>query len=224
MQIKICGIQNEDELQNAIKAGANAVGFLVGQVHRSKNFILASTAGRLAEQLPPFITPVIVTHLTTAEDIEQIMTRANIYTVQLHGVSNEEIFKLRDMLPVHAKIIVSEYMKNPQDLLNLDEIYAVIDAINLDCYNDEVNSIGEKNQNNSYSWQEAAEFARQCSMPVIVSGGLSAENIAEAVKQIMPYGVDACSRLKDEETENCDKNKCVNYVKNAQLALLNETI
>ena len=224
MQIKICGIQNEDELQNAIKAGANAVGFLVGQVHRSKNFILASTAGRLAEQLPPFITPVIVTHLTTAEDIEQIMTRANIYTVQLHGVSNEEIFKLRDMLPVHAKIIVSEYMKNPQDLLNLDEIYAVIDAINLDCYNDEVNSIGEKNKNNSYSWQEAAEFVRQCSMPVIVSGGLSAENIAEAVKQIMPYGVDACSRLKDEETENCDKNKCVNYVKNAQLAFLNETI
>ena len=109
MQIKICGIQNEHELQTAIDAGADAVGFLVGQLHRSKTFILASTASRLAQQLPPYISPVIVTHLTKAEEIEEIMTRANIYTVQLHGVANEEIFKLRDLLPVHAKIIICEY-------------------------------------------------------------------------------------------------------------------
>ena len=224
MQIKICGIQNEHELQTAIDAGADAVGFLVGQLHRSKTFILASTASRLAQQLPPYISPVIVTHLNKAEEIEEIMTRANIYTVQLHGVSNEEIFKLRDLLPVYAKIIICEYINNTQKLVEMEEAYPVIDAISLDCYNSEVNLIGQQDENKVYNWRDAAEFVSQCSLPVMISGGLSGENVAEAVKQIMPYGVDACSRLKDDETENCDQEKCVTYVKNAKLAFLSETI
>ncbi len=224
MQIKICGIQNEHELQTAIDAGADAVGFLVGQLHRSKTFILASTASRLAQQLPPYISPVIVTHLNKAEEIEEIMTRANIYTVQLHGVSNEEIFKLRDLLPVYAKIIICEYINNTQKLVEMEEAYPVINAISLDCYNNEVNLIGQQDENKVYNWRDAAEFVSQCSLPVMISGGLSGENVAEAVKQIMPYGVDACSRLKDDETGNCDQEKCVTYVKNAKLAFLSETI
>ncbi len=222
MQIKICGIQNEHELQTAVKAGADAVGFLVGQLHRSKTFILASTASRLAQQLPPYITPVIVTHLNKAEEIEEIMLRANIYTVQLHEVANEEIFKLRDLLPPFAKIIVYEYMKNPKDLMGLEELYPVVDAITLDCYNPEINLIGQESSDKTYNWRDAAEFVNQCPLPVIITGGLSEENVAEAVKQIMPYGIDACSRLKDKETENCDQDKCVNYVKNAKLAFYNQ--
>jgi phosphoribosylanthranilate isomerase len=217
MQIKICGIQNEHELQTAVKAGADAVGFLVGQLHRSKNFILASTAGRLAQQLPPYITPVLVTHLNKAEEIEEIMLRASIYTVQLHEVENEEIFKLRDLLPPFAKIIVYEYMKKPKDLMGLEELYPVIDAITLDCYNPEINLIGQESDDKTYKWRDAEEFVNQCPLPVIITGGLSGENVTEAVSQIMPYGVDACSRLKDRETGICDLEKCVNYVKNAKL-------
>ena len=223
MQVKICGIQNEHELQTAINAGADAVGFLVGQLHRSKTFILASTASRLAQQLPPYITPVIVTHLTEAEEIKEIMIRANIFTVQLHGVNNEEIFKLRDLLPAHAKIIVAEYIKKLNDLMRLEEIYPVIDAITLDCYNKEVALIGQQNQNKAYNWRDAAEFVSQCPLPVIICGGIYDKNVSEAVTQIMPYGIDACSYLKDEETEMCDQQKCENYVKNAKLAFLNET-
>ncbi len=221
MQIKICGIQNEHELQDAVKAGADAVGFLVGQLHRSKTFILASTAARLAQQLPPYITPVLVTHLNKAEEIEEIMLRSNIYTVQLHEVDNEEIFKLRDLLPPFAKIIVYEYMKNPKDPMELEELYPVIDAITLDCYNPEINLIGQESGDNTYKWRDAEEFVSQCPLPVIISGGLSSDNVEEAVKQIMPYGVDACSRLKDKETEKCDLDRCVNYVKNAKLAFYN---
>jgi phosphoribosylanthranilate isomerase len=222
MQVKICGIQNEYELQTAVSAGADAVGFLVGQLHRSKTFILASTAGRLAQQLPPYITPVIVTHLTEAEEIEEIMNRANIYTVQLHGVANEEIFKLRDLLPPHAKIIVAEYIKNLKDLMGLEELYPVISAITLDCYNQEVTLIGEQSEGKSYHWRDAAEFVNQCPLPVIISGGLSGENVADAIKEIMPYGVDACSYLKDGEPETCDQQKCIDYVKNAKLAFLKQ--
>ena len=221
MQVKICGITNEHELKSAIDAGADAVGFLVGQLHKSKSFILASTASRLAQQLPPYITPVLVTHLVKAEEIVEIMLRANIYTVQLHGIEKEEIFKLRDLLAPYAKIIVAEYIKNSQGLLNLSEIYPVVNAIMLDCYNQEVALIGQESENKTYNWRDAAEFVSQCPLPVIIGGGLSEDNVAEAIKKIMPYGVDACSYLKDAEAETCDQNKCINYVKNAKLAFLN---
>ncbi|MDD5697013.1 MAG: phosphoribosylanthranilate isomerase [Victivallaceae bacterium] len=223
MQVKICGIQNKYELQTAIDAGADAVGFLVGQLHTSRNFILASTAGRLAQQLPPYMTPVLVTHLTKAEEVEEIMQRANIYTVQLHGVANEEIFKLRDLLPPYGKIIVVEYIKNLKDLLYLEELYPVINAVTLDCYNQETALIGLENGSKTYNWREAAEFVSQCPLPVIIAGGLSEENVAAAIEQTMPYGVDACNRLKDAETQACDREKCINYVKNAKLAFLRET-
>ncbi|MFA6715218.1 MAG: phosphoribosylanthranilate isomerase [Victivallales bacterium] len=222
MQVKICGIQNEYELRTAVDAGADAVGFLVGQLHRSKTFILASTAGRLAQQLPPYITPVIVTHLIEAEEIVEIMKRANIFTVQLHGVANEEIFKLRDLLPPYAKIIVAEYIKNLKDLMGLEELYPVINAVTLDCYNKEVTLIGEPGEGKDYHWRDAAEFVNQCPLPVIISGGLSGGNVADAIKEIMPYGVDACSYLKDGETEICDQKKCIDYVKNAKLAFLKQ--
>ena len=108
--------------------------------------------------------------------------------------------------------------------MGMEELYPVIDAITLDCYNKDVNMIGQQNENESYNWRDAAEFVSQCSLPVIISGGISAKNVAEAIKQIMPYGIDACSCLKDKDTENCDQEKCVSYVKNAKLAFLSETI
>ena len=57
MRVSICGIQNESDLQKVVQSDADAAGFLVGQIHQSARFILPSTAGRLAAQLPPFISP-----------------------------------------------------------------------------------------------------------------------------------------------------------------------
>ena len=223
MQVKICGIQNENELLTAVNAGADAVGFLVGQLHESKTFILASTAGRLAQQLPPYVTPAIVTHLTEAEDINEIMRRANIFTVQVHGAANEEIFKLRDLLPPFAKIIIAEYIKDLRDILPLEELYPVVDAVMLDCYNRGVETIGRESEDATYNWRDAAEFVSQCPLPVIIGGALSDENVAEAIKQTMPYAVDACNSLKDSENQSCDQEKCANYVKNAKMAFLIKT-
>ena len=62
MRIKICGIRNENDLRAALSASPDAVGFLVGQVHPSPDFILACTARRLARSLPPFVQPWLVTH------------------------------------------------------------------------------------------------------------------------------------------------------------------
>ncbi|QSH40348.1 phosphoribosylanthranilate isomerase [Lentisphaerota bacterium ZTH] len=220
MRVKICGIQNEHDLTTAVMAGADAVGFLVGQIHKSSAFILPSTANRLAKILPPYITPVIVTHLTKAEDIKEILLRADIYTVQLHGIDQEEIYKLRDILPPFAKIIIAEYTHSLKKNTRLDEIYPVIDAVTLDCFNCEPALIGQESDRKKYQWRIGAEFVSSCPKPVILSGGLAPENVEQAIKDIRPYGVDACSSLREAETSSCEQKICKEYVRNAKKAFL----
>ncbi|MCP3966394.1 MAG: phosphoribosylanthranilate isomerase [Lentisphaerae bacterium] len=220
MRVKICGIQNEHDLTTAVVAGADAVGFLVGQIHKSSSFILPSTANRLAKMLPPYITPVIVTHLTKAEDIKEILLRADIYTVQLHGISQKEVYKLRDILPPFSKIIIAEYAQSLKKNNKLDEIYPVIDAITLDCYNCEPALIGQESDRKEYLWRIGAEFASSCPKPVIISGGLTPENVGQVIKETRPYGVDACNALREEETCSCDQIICKEYIRNAKKAFL----
>ena len=90
MRVKICGIKNEAELEIAVNAGADAIGFLVGQRFPSPDFILPDKAARLAALLPPFVTPVLVTHLTEPEEIAELIERTGVTTVQLHGGSSVE--------------------------------------------------------------------------------------------------------------------------------------
>ena len=111
MRVKICGIHDETDLANAVKAGADAVGFLVGQVHNSPDFILSGTAARLLRKLPPAVSPVIVTHLTEPAEVFDLVVRTGITTVQLHGGSTpEQAAQLRDMLPPSGKLILVQHL------------------------------------------------------------------------------------------------------------------
>ena len=115
MRIKICGIRNESDLKAALSASPDAVGFLVGQVHPSPDFILACTARRLAKTLPPFVQPWLVTHLSKPEEVLDLADAAAIHNIQLHGESTpEEVFAIRDALPPCAKLVRAVHPE-PQD-------------------------------------------------------------------------------------------------------------
>ncbi len=199
MRVKICGIQNEAELETAVKAGADAVGFQVGQVYASQSFILPSTARRLAENLPVFITPVLVTHLNTAEAIFELLDHAEIYAVQLTDCQVDEVAKLRDKLPAAGKIIYTEYVHEQINEMKMAELLPLIDAINLDCYNLASNLVGVDSPNKCYAWGAGAEYVKRAALPVILSGRLNAVNAAEAIAAVRPYAVDACTQLKNAD-------------------------
>jgi phosphoribosylanthranilate isomerase len=220
MRVKICGIQNEHDLDTAVRAGADAIGFMVGQVHQSTRFILPSTAARLGRRLPPYISPVIVTHLTDAESIMDILNHSSIYTVQLHGCSFQEMVKLHDAMPENGKIILAAYLDDEGNFPDIQEYYAYISAVMLDCYNLEPALIGLEEPRKEYRWTAAAAFTTACPLPVIIGGGLSPENIADAVAQIKPFGVDACAGIKTGpgEDEFCNSDKCRAFVRDARLA------
>ena len=222
MRIKICGIQNEEELAIAINSGCDTVGFQVGQLHSSKSFILPSTASRLMKLLPPYITPVLVTHLATAEDILGIANHAEIYNIQLHNIEFSELCRLRDQLPENGKIILTVYPSMLGMRSWVDEAFPLLSAINFDVYHNSPAEIGISD-NNAYDWDLCRDFIKRALVPVMICGHLESKNVAEAIRLTNPFGVDVCSGVKKSgEDFFCDPLKCLDFVEAVRLAELDK--
>ena len=216
MRVKICGIREEADIDTVVKADADAAGFLVGQVHPSPDFILASTAARLAKMLPPYITPVLVTHLTDPEEIKEIVDKSAIFSVQLHGgCTYDSVKELNRLLPNYVKLIFSAHVVGDTVEPDLDLFYPLIDAVLLDSYNKDKDAVGGTGI--VHNWEISAEIVKISPVPVILAGGLSVDNVAEAVRSVCPYGVDANSSLKDKDGKR-DPVQCREFVRVAKKA------
>ena len=194
MRVKICGIKNETELETAVNAGADAVGFLVGQRFPSQDFILPDKAARLAALLPPFVTPVLVTHLTEPGEIAGLIERTGVTTVQLHGGSTaEQVHTLRKYLGSGVKLILAVHVGQLPDDISPDPApyLPFADAFLLDSYDSVSGKVGGTGK--THNWQTSSKFVSDVSRPVILAGGLTPENVVEAVRTVRPYAVDVNS-------------------------------
>jgi len=197
MRVKICGIKNETELETAVNAGADAVGFLVGQRFPSQDFILPEKAARLTALLPPFVTPVLVTHLTEPQEILEIVEKTGILTIQLHGGSTpEQIAVLRKTFGSAAKLITVLHVGQVPDEVNPPPAAFEVcsDAYLADSFDPATGKVGGTGK--THNWQNSARIVKAVRRPVILAGGLNPDNVAEAVRTVRPYAVDANSALR----------------------------
>ena len=216
MRIKVCGIKSEKDIEVVVKSGADAAGFLVGQLHPSPDFILPSTARRLVAKLPPYIMPVLVTQLSTADEIMELVSKSEINTVQIHGdISIEELKKLRSLISVSGKIILAANIFDETRKADLEDYYTHINAILLDSCNPVTKETGGTGL--THDWNISADFVSKCPLPVILAGGIGPENVVAAIKKVRPFAVDANTKLKNSDGER-DLALCTKFVKNAQNA------
>ena len=100
MHVKVCGVRREEDALLAAELGANAIGLLVDQRHRSPDFISAKLAGRIARVLSGKVTPVLVTHVPEVDKIERLLRETEIAAVQLHSeILPDRIRELKRRLP-----------------------------------------------------------------------------------------------------------------------------
>jgi phosphoribosylanthranilate isomerase len=191
MKIKICGITNMDDALLAAELGADALGFIF--VKTSPRYIRLSTARKIIQELPPFIVPVGVVADTVHEDILELIDETGICCVQLHG--NESPKQLAKFpVPVYKSFRVDKEFN-----LEILQRYKG-SAYLLDTYVD--GTLGGTGK--TFDWDiavKAKEFGR-----IILAGGLTPENIAEAVKKVQPYAVDVNSGVESAPGKK-DKNK-----------------
>jgi phosphoribosylanthranilate isomerase len=202
MRTKICGIRNFEDAATAIKAGANAVGFLVGITHLAEDKIDKESAKNIIEKLPPFISRVLVTHLTVEEEIIDLASFLGVDTVQIHDyIPPEKVAIVKAKLPF-CKIIKAVHVVNESEAIKMmRDFEEVSDALLLDSRTtDRLGGTGKV-----HDWNISQQIVSLSKAPVILAGGLTDLNVYEAVKKTRPFGVDVNSGVEVSGWKDFDK-------------------
>jgi phosphoribosylanthranilate isomerase len=191
MKIKICGITNMEDALLAADLGADALGFIF--VKTSPRRIRPSAARKIIQELPPFVVPIGVVADTTREDILDLIEETRIGCVQLHGnESPKELAKFP--IPVYKSFRVNKEF-------NLETLrWYKGSAYLLDTYVE--GTLGGTGK--TFDWEIA--LAAKAYGRIILAGGLTPENIAEAMKKVQPYAMDVNSGVESAPGKK-DKNK-----------------
>ena len=191
--VKICGIRHIEDAVAALEYGADEVGFLVGQKHSSPDFLDPSDAAAIVAALPPGVS-VLVTHLEEPDDIVDLATTLGVTAIQLHGdTSPTQATTIRQRLP-HIKTYKAIHVIDAQSIHTARQYTETVDAIVLDTVNAATDQVGGTGQ--THDWSISRRIVEQLATPVILAGGLNADNVGDAIRAVGPYGVDVNSGTK----------------------------
>ena len=183
VKIKICGITNVSDALAALDAGADALGFVFYE--QSPRHVTVNDAAEIIRQLPPFAAKVGVFVNATEEAIRQTVAKCGLDTLQFHGEETPDF--CRKFSPL--KVIKAFRIRDAASLRQLDAYET--DAWLLDSFApDQRGGTGT-----TFNWHLACE-ARESGRPIILAGGLTPENVAEAVHEVWPYAVDVSSGVE----------------------------
>jgi phosphoribosylanthranilate isomerase len=218
--IKICGTTNLEDALLAVDAGADAVGFVFYE--KSPRNIDVETAREIVQKLPAQVEKVGVFVDHEAQEIREIVLKAGLTAVQLHGkLSMESVWQ--DQRPVAESVGVSKLipmihgdaLKDGGFLISQraqEKIFAVL----LDSRSDGANG----GTGTPFDWEATRGMVQSMSLlvPVIVAGGLTPVNVAGAMELLQPFGVDVVSGVEARPGKKDPKKvqAFVNAVRGAQ--------
>ena len=182
VKVKICGITNLPDGMAAAEAGADALGFVF--YDQSPRRISVEAAAAFIPQLPPFVIKVGVFVNAPADLVVRAIRECGLNLLQFHGDEPPEYCLQFGLMSMKAFRIRDD--ASLQALLGYHT-----DAWLLDAYTpDKPGGTGE-----TFNWDLALE-ARDWGRPIFLAGGLTPENVAEAVRRARPYGVDVSSGVE----------------------------
>lgn len=188
MRVKICGIKQPEQGKAIAIAGATALGFIC--VPNTPRYVTKQQIRAVVEQLPKQIDRIGVFAISSVEDICQIVEFAGLTGVQLHGDESPEFcHQLRSMLP-GIEIIKALRIKNSQALEQVQIYFSSVDTLLLDAYNPQM--LGGTGA--TLDWKTLQQFQPGC--PWLLAGGLTPDNVLDALKQVNPNGIDLSSGVE----------------------------
>jgi len=176
MFVKICGITRREDAEAAVEAGASAIGFVFWP--KSPRFIDPYRARAIAARLLPFVTPVGLFVDQPLEHVNAVASLVRLGAVQLHGDETPE-FAASIAAPVIRALPIEKANAWPEGTTLL------LDA------HDPVQRGGT---GRTIDWTAAAAIASR--RRVLLAGGLTPDNVAEAIAQVRPFGIDVSSGVE----------------------------
>ncbi|MDY6835781.1 MAG: phosphoribosylanthranilate isomerase [Chloroflexota bacterium] len=182
MKVKVCGITNVDDALAAIELGAEALGFVFAPSPRQ---VAIQDALRIVKELPPFVSKVGIFVDEDLDIIRDSISLCGLDLVQLHGSESSEL--CRELSPR----VIKAFRVKDDSVLNSLTNYKVV-AYLLDAYSPE----RQGGTGQVFDWgiaKKAVPYGR-----IILSGGLTPENVQLAIKTVGPYAVDVSSGVESE--------------------------
>jgi phosphoribosylanthranilate isomerase len=180
-RIKICGLTREADLDAAVEAGADAIGFVL--YPRSPRAVSAARAADLARRLPPFVTPVLLFVNASAAEVATALEAVPNAALQFHG--DESPQQCREPRRAYLRAV----RMGPQtDLLDCAARYADAQALLLDAHVEGYGGGGKV-----FDWSLVLPGV---ACRVVLSGGLNPANVIDGISRVRPWAVDVSSGVE----------------------------
>ncbi|WP_414624775.1 phosphoribosylanthranilate isomerase [Calothrix sp. CCY 0018] len=195
MRVKICGITQPIQGKTIVSLGATALGFIC--VPSSPRYVTSEQIKAVIEQLPQETDKIGVFANSSKEEIAQTVAETGLTGVQLHGDESLEFCQqLRQFLP-NVEIIKALRIKDADDFDKAKTYTKYVDTLLLDAYHPQ--QLGGTGK--TLNWDTLQQFSPDC--PWFLAGGLTPQNILEALNKVNPNGIDLSSGV---ETAPGDKD------------------
>lgn len=188
IKVIVCGITNEKDAEFIAKLGVDALGFVITK-EEFPSKIPIEDAKRIVSKLPPFVNSIVATKSDDINNIVKICKIIKPTAVDIHFDMNIKSLKLIREKLVGINLIRTVFVTDEDAIKIAKGINAYVDGIHLD------NPIGVSG---ILDWDICKDIVRECSKPVILSGGLNPDNVREAILKVKPYAVDVISGVEKE--------------------------
>ena len=189
MRVKICGITQTKQGQEIAALGADSIGFIC--VERSPRYIAPNKIRAIADKLPLETDKVGVFADHSVAEITRVVEEANLTSVQLHGKESSDFCdRLRSAIAPEIEIIKAFRIKTADSLKETARYSSCVDTLLLDAYHPQMlGGTGE-----TIDWQDLTEF--KPSIPWMLAGGLTPDNVSQALSRLQPDGIDLSSGVE----------------------------
>jgi len=202
VKIKICGITNIDDALLAVDAGADALGFVF--FGASPRNVSPEQARAIIRHLPPFIQTVGLFVNESLATINETADNCGLDIIQLHGEESPDF-----CTGVKRRVLKALRVRNFGSLDSMPSYQ--VSAFLLDAWS----PIARGGTGQTFNWDIAASAAAD--RKIILAGGLSCDNISDAIKKVRPYGVDVSSGVEAAPGKK-DAVKITEFIRKAREA------
>ena len=202
-RVKICGMRSAQDIELAVSCGADAVGFITDVPVETPRKITLDTAAGLIAKVPLFVDTVLVIMPDNAKHALEMIRTAKPDIVQIHNdIGIGELGIIRNntatgivktiSIPTNTKgsATIDAVVKQVNDLTDRD----IVDGILLDS-----SAAGKVGGTGAvHDWSVSRAVVEAVNIPVILAGGLTPDNVKDAVKSVLPYAVDTASGIETD--------------------------
>jgi phosphoribosylanthranilate isomerase len=195
--IQIAGVSDVDEADLLMQCGIRYLGFPL-RLPVNKEDLSEAAAAAIIRTLQPPSYGVAITYQDNAEDIVEFMDYLGASLVQLHGdIASHELTKLKRLRP-HLTIIKSLVIGSrlyDELVETMHRLDAFVDAYITDTFDPSTGASGATGK--LHDWRVSRRLVELATKPVILAGGLTPENVREAIRRVAPAGVDVHTGVED---------------------------